>query len=113
VEHALNASFTIGLSAGHAPSRYQSSTLLRSMRWCRGRRGSCAEQFRRSSARPSKTCFRRTAPWSNWPASCTIALVATRPNSKNPRNVIALTVLSLPNMFTAGAVHRIPWFLLG
>jgi len=57
VEHALNASFTIGLSAGHAPSRYQSSTLLRSMRWCRGRRGSCAEQFRRNSARPSKTCF--------------------------------------------------------
>jgi len=32
---------------------------------------------------------------------------------KEPAQRYALTVLSLPNMFTAGAVHRIPWFLLG
>src|SRR5712692_10120010 len=46
-----------------------------------------------------RRAFRRTALWSNWPASCTDAPVATRPNSKNPAQRYALTVLSLPNMF--------------
>src|SRR2546425_7322287 len=33
--------------------------------------------------------------------------------SKEPAQGYALTVLSLPNMFTAGAVHGIRWCLLG
>jgi hypothetical protein len=41
----------------------------------------------------------------------------TRPWQLGPIQItgttLSATVLSLPNMFTAGAVHGIPWFLLG